>query len=407
MQPRFNWFWMLLTLVVTGFCLLYIFYVLFPGSAGSDVLKHFSSEQVTQAREYARFLRLVSIMAFMVQVGFMLWFVFSGKAGLFDSFCRKIAGGNYWAGLLLFISLFWLGLKLLALPFTFLSSYYWQHRWGFSTQTLPAWWLDYAKSAGLDLLLFLAGALILFWLMNKFIRSWWLWTSLLLAGWLFFQMLIWPVLVSPLFNRFEPVNDPGLLHMVQSLSQKAGLEVDQVLIMDASRRTTQANAYFTGIGGTKRIVLYDTLINNYPSEEVEAVVAHEMGHWSKGHVLQGLVWGAAANFLLWALLYGVIGRALPSSRPIPAAYLAVIMLFFTMILFAGSPLENSISRGMEEEADRVAVQLTGDKEAAVKLEVNLAVKNLSDVAPAPFIRWFGYSHPPAPERITIIEQALK
>ncbi len=115
--------------------------------------------------------------------------------------------------------------------------------------------------------------------------------------WIVIQTLLWPILVAPLFNRFEPVQDPEVIGMIRQLADRAGIPVEEVLVMDASRRTNKANAYFAGIGKTKRIVLYDTLLDNYSSAEVEAVVAHEMAHWKLGHIRTGILLGILATFV--------------------------------------------------------------------------------------------------------------
>lgn len=350
-------------------------------------------------------LRLVFISSFMIQAAFLLWLVFGGRAVTLSRWAQQAVGGNFWGSLLLFFLSLWLLLLLLELPFTLFSSYFWQHRWGFSTQTMGSWWLDYVKGAGLDLVLSAAGVMILFWMIGRWPGTWWLTGAAFISIWFFIQTIFWPVVVSPLFNRFVPAKDQAVLTMVQELSEKARLPVGQVLIMDASRRTTLANAYFAGLGRTKRIVLYDTLLANYPLDEVEAVVAHEMAHWRQGHIMRGLTLGILGNFFFWGLLFVAFRTAVPLTTRYPPYAWSVILLFFLLASFASSPLQNYFSRGMEEEADRVAVMLTGDAPAAVRLQEDLATKNLSDVAPAPFIEWFSYSHPEALTRINAIRQA--
>jgi STE24 endopeptidase len=221
------------------------------------------------------------------------------------------------------------------------------------------------------------------------------------------QSYLWPVAVAPLFNRFEPVRDTALVSTVKELSAKAGLPVEKVLVMDASRRTTRANAYFSGIGKTKQIVLYDTLLRDYPLDEVEAVVAHEMAHWRQGHILKGIALGILGSFLLWAALFLVIRTTLDIRwyMHYPAHTWIVAMLFFLLASFAASPAQNYFSRLMEKEADRVSVTLTENPGAAVRLQLDLAMKNLSDPAPPWFIRWFSYSHPAVLDRISIIREA--
>ncbi|HPZ44294.1 MAG TPA: M48 family metallopeptidase [Bacillota bacterium] len=403
---RLNGIWLVLVLLTVAFSLLYLWFTLFPGRVTPETWQYFSAGQVELGRQYNKILRLVFIGGFLSQAAFLLWLVFSGRAAALSRWSEQAAGGNYILSLLLFFLVLWLALLVLDLPFNFFSSYVWQHQWGFSTQNLASWWSDYIKSAGLRLVFGAAGAVILFQVMGRWPRTWWLAGAVLFSAWLVIESYLWPVLIAPLFNRFEPAADPAVVSMVQELSQKAGLPVDQVLVMDASRRTNRANAYFAGLGGTRRIVLYDTLLRDYPPDQVRAVVAHEMAHWRQGHIVRGLALGVLGNFALWGLLFLTLRSTVPlaGGRYPPGAW-AVILLFFLLVTFAGTPLQNYFSRGMEQEADRVAVMLTGDVEGAVRLQQDLAAKNLSDVAPAPFIRWFSYSHPPAVSRIEQILEA--
>lgn len=406
MQPRFSMIWLILIAVVVTLSLLYLWFTLFPGRVDPETLQYFNVQQVERGRQYNMGLRLVFIFGILAQIFFLLWFVFGGRAGALAHWSQQVAGGSFRAGLLLFFLVLWLYLQLINLPFTLFSSYFWQRWWGFSTQTMGSWWIDYIKESGITLVLSAAGVLILFRLMSRWPGAWWLAGAAFLSVWILIQTFLWPVVVSPLFNRFTPAADPAVTGMVRDLAGKAGLPVEQVLIMDASRRTSRTNAYYAGLGSTRRIVLYDTLLKDYPLDEVKAVVAHEMAHWLRGHIVLGLILGILGNFILWGLLFLLLRGTVPLLTRNPITW-AVILLFFLIVSFAGSPLQNYISRRMETEADRTMVMLTGDVPAAVRLEVDLAVGNLSDVAPAPFVQWFSYSHPPAPARIKIVEQAGK
>lgn len=397
--------WLVLIVLAGIFSLLYIFFTLFPGRVAPEAWQYFSVEQANQARAYSRGQRFIFISSFLVQATFLLWLVFGGKAAALSRWAQNFSGGSYWGSLLLFFLALWLLLRLINLPFSLFSSFYWQHRWGFSTQTLGAWWLDYFKGAGLDLALSAVGVMLLFWAISRWPGTWWLAGAGFISLWLVIQSFLWPVVVSPLFNRFEPAKDPGVVSMVRELSRKAGLPVDKVLIMDASQRTTRANAYFAGLGGTRRIVLYDTLLENYPPDEVRAVVAHEMAHWRQGHIMKGIAWGALGNIFFWGLLFIAVRVTVPLTMRYPPYTWAVLLLFFFLLSFVSSPLQNYFSRNMEKEADRVAVMLTGDAPAAVRLQVDLTAKNLSDVSPPAFIQWFSYTHPPALTRIEIIKSA--
>ncbi|CAA7601429.1 Ste24 endopeptidase [Acididesulfobacillus acetoxydans] len=401
-----NVFWLGLMVIAGIFAVLYLRSSVFPGPIDPAVLKYFSPQLVKNGRAYSQVPRILYIVGFLLQAGFLVWFVFGGCARRWQDWLMARTGQNYWGSVFLFFLTVWLVLTLLNLPLTFYNSYVWQHRWGFSTESLPAWWSDYFKSTALDFLLSAAAVLIVFWVLNRWPRTWWLFGAILFGLWLIVQDVLWPVVVAPLFNHFRPVDNPAITGMVHDLSLKSGVPVKDVLVMDASRRTTKVNAYFTGLGKTKRIVLYDTLLK-FPLDEIRAVVAHEMGHWQKRHVLIGTVLGILGGFIAWRLLafalhpwYTGAGRAAPQVW-------AVIQLFFLLALFVTNPVQNAISREMERQADQVSLQLTQDPQAEVRLQIDLAKQNLTDFSPPPFIVWFGYSHPTPLQRIKAMQGAGK
>jgi len=397
--------WYLIIICSCVFALLYFWATLFPNQPPAELWRYFTVDQANRSRAYNLGLRLAYIGSFVLQAGFLFWLVQSGRAAELERWVQIFTRQNYWASVLTFFSLVWLMLLALNLPFSFFSNYAWQHAWGFSTQGLTAWWSDFLKSAALDAVLAGGGVLAFYWLTGHWPRTWWLFGAVCFSLWLAIQSFLWPVVVAPLFNKFVPATDPAVVDMVHALAAKAGLPVDQVLIMDASSRTTKANAYFAGLGRTKQIVLYDNLLKNYPPQEVKAVVAHEMAHWSRGHIAKGLLLGTAGNLIVWYLLYLVLGSPLGVNGRFPPQVWVLVLLFFTLVSFAGNPVQNYFSRGMEAEADRYALVYTGDPEAQVRLQVDLAVKNLADLAPPRFIEWFSYTHPAALERIHLAEQA--
>jgi STE24 endopeptidase len=212
-----------------------------------------------------------------------------------------------------------------------------------------------------------------------------------------------PVLYEPLFNKFTPV-EPDVRQRVLSIAQRAGVKVGDVLVADASRRTTRQNAYVSGLGSTKRVVLYDTLLAQSSPKQVDLVVAHELGHVAHRDVMKGTAFGAAgavlAVVLIWRLLewgalrewLGITGAGDPRALPFLAFLLAALTLL-------SSPVLNAFSRHIEGAADRAAIEYTHDPDTAVEVEVSLARSNLSDLDPNPFIVWFFYTHPPTLERI--------
>ncbi|MGB9663112.1 MAG: M48 family metallopeptidase [Moorellaceae bacterium] len=377
--------------------LLYLLFILLPAPVPSIVWRYFSPEEVERARRYQQVLGLVDIGAWVTKIGLLGCLWWSTAAQLVSRRLERWTGNRYYLTILLFFLLLWFLLKIINLPFAFYSGFLLQHRWGFSTQSLYSWWVDYGKNSGLDLMLSGAGTLIFFWSTARWPNLWWAVVGLLMAVWLALETWIWPVVLAPLFNRFEPLSEGPVKAMVVRLSRQAGLHIDEVWVMDASRRTTKANAYFTGWGRTKRIVLYDNLLKDYSLEEVEAVLAHEMAHWQQGHVWRSLILGMVAGLAFFGLLYGVLRITAPKElfpgRPYSPHLLIIVLLFGQLASFLSLPVQNAISRRWEAEADRIALELTGNVPAMVQLQVHLARSNLQDVAPAPFIEWLTYSHP--------------
>ncbi|AFM43344.1 Zn-dependent protease with chaperone function [Desulfosporosinus acidiphilus SJ4] len=395
--------WLIILGLTVIFAFLYLVSALFPAPIDPSVAKYFSITLAEKARTYNYTPRILFIVNFCLQVVLLSWLLFSSKGrSLFQSIQKFTK--NYWLVTLLSVLGIWLISTLISLPFTYFSGYYWQKIWGFSTQSSAAWWMDYWKTTGIDLCISLAGGIIFFMLVNKASRSWWLIGSLLFSIWLVAEYFFWPIIVSPIFNHFKPVPDSAIVSMVNDLAHKAGLNVGAVLEMDASRQTTFANAYFTGVGTSKRIVIYDTLLHNYSLPEIKAVIAHEMGHWRHNDVIHGLLLGMAGGFIVFGLLTILLKPWLPKNSNKPPQLWAALQLAVILLLFVTSPIQNAVSRQMEQNADYFSLQLTGNLPAEIQLQEDLARNSLADLTPPAFIVWFSYDHPPTLARIQDLVQ---
>lgn len=402
LKVRSRAIWIVLLFFAFLFSSLYLWFTLFPGAVSPQALSYFKAEQIQGGRAYSFVPRLTYIFGFLFQVGFLIWFIRSRRAELLSSTCQRYTRGREWFGIFIFFLVTWIALNLISLPLNYLNGFYWQHHWGFSTQTLGSWILDYIKESGLDLLMSGVGVLLLFLAFRIWPRIWWIMCALFFSLWLIIQSVLWPILIAPLFNHFEPVQNIEVTSMVHELAEKAGVSIDQILVMDASQRTTKANAYFAGLGETKRIVLYDNLLKHYSLDEVKAVIAHEMAHWQKGHIVKGILLGILGSFIIWGGAYHVIRSGIKGNKYPPMVW-AVFLLFVILATFVSSPVQNYISRQMEIEADQTSVLLTGDANAAIRLQMNLSQRNRSDLSPPSFIEWFSYTHPSVLTRIERIE----
>ncbi|MDA8165235.1 MAG: M48 family metallopeptidase [Desulfobacteraceae bacterium] len=293
---------------------------------------------------------------------------------------------------------------LLSAPFGLYRTFVIEKRYGFTTQTLRLWLLDLLK--GVLLTTLLAGLLLggSFWLIEKLPGSWWLVVWLFFLAFSVFLLYLSPHVIEPLFNTFTPIADEELARRLRETMARAGISVDRVVAMDASRRSTHSNAYFSGIGRVKRIVLYDTLLAANSRDEIVAVLAHEAGHWRKKHLLKRL---AASQLLALGGLYLAFrltqGELLTSWFGLgePTLYGKLLLAGFlgSIAAFPLEPLASFFSRRHEREADDFAVRLTSSPEALASAFVKLAKDNLSNLHPHPWYAAFSYSHPPLPERV--------
>ena len=294
------------------------------------------------------------------------------------------------------------------LPFELYDTFVLEKKYGFSTITWRLWITDLIKSLILS-------AIIMTIMISAFMAfiyylpaSWWFW------AWVFFTLfeiiLLWlyPVLIAPLFNKYEPIKDEALREKIYALMDKVGLKTKGIYQVDEGKRSKHTNAYFTGIGKTKRIVLYDTLLSSHTPDEIVAVLAHEIGHWKKKHILKQLTFMIAASLVLlyfiylivnWSFLYSAFGLKV---TPVYAGLFLVSLYLSSAAYFLG-PIGAAVMRRYEREADKTAWELTGTSEPMISALKRLAKDNLTNLHPHPLYVWFYYSHPPLIERIEYLQ----
>jgi len=334
----------------------------------------------------------------------LLVFLFGGIIVTYDRFIGGLTVSPLLAGVLFYLLLTW-GQTLIGIPFDLYGTFVVEARYGFNTTTPRLWCIDQIKSQIISSLLLTLLLAVVFWLIGWSPLHWWLWVWGFMALFSLFMMFVSPYLIEPLFNRYEPVSEEGLEDEIRAMMEKAELKVGKVLQMDASRRSRHSNAYFTGIGKVKRIVLYDTLLRQMSHGEIVAVLAHEIGHWKKGHVWKRLVWmevlalagsWCAFRLLGWEGLTGLLG--LPADLSLPGR-MVVLAFVASLALFPLAPFFAWRSRCQEREADRYACDLTGRPQDLASALVKMSAENLSNLFPHPWYAAFHYSHPPVVERV--------
>ena len=299
---------------------------------------------------------------------------------------------------------------LIELPLEWISTFRIEQHFGFNRMSLKLWLADQAKGALMGALIGLPLAALVLWLMAASGGFWWLWAWLARVGFNLWMLVVYPTLIAPFFNKFEPLADESLKARVQALMQRCGFAAKGLFVMDGSRRSAHANAYFTGLGASKRVVFFDTLLQRLSPGEVEAVLAHELGHFKHKHVLQRLlgIFGMSLGGL--ALLgwlaqqsgfYAGLGVAPNMGAPNDALALILFMLALPSFTFFVSPLLAHFSRKHEFQADAYACLQADGRDLAQAL-LKLHEDNAATLTPDPLFVRFYYSHPPASERLAAL-----
>jgi STE24 endopeptidase len=321
---------------------------------------------------------------------------------LHTQWAQLLDAGGLWHGVALIGSVVVL-LALIDLPLALYRTFVVEQRYGFNRMTPRLFLIDLAKQALLAAALGIPLLLLVLWLMQKMGNLWWLYVWLAWMGFNLLVLLLFPTFIAPLFNRFTKLEDPSLAGRIESLLKRCGFRSSGLYVMDGSKRSSHGNAYFTGFGAAKRIVFFDTLLSRLAPPEVEAVLAHELGHYRLHHVWKriALLFAASAAFL-W-LLGQLIDRpwfyeGLGVSNPSTAAALLLFMLTVPVFTFFLQPVSSLYSRRHEFEADAYAAQ-HADSSELVKALVKLYQDNAATLTPDPVHSAFYDSHPPAAIRI--------
>lgn len=339
---------------------------------------------------------------------FFLGLILGGFFPFLDNLLTRLSWNLVFTGLLFFIIPGFLN-ALLDLPFDYYQAFVLEEKYGFNRSTLKIWILDHLKTALLSLLLFALVFFLILWLIQAAPQYWWVWGFLFLSLFQLVLAVLYPVLIAPLFNKFEAIQEEDLREKITGLMKKAGVGLKGIFQMDAGKRSGHTNAYFTGLGKTKRVVLFDTLLQAHPQEEIIGILAHELGHYKSRHILKLFLLFAAstlaglylaARFLGWSGLYFSFGFGEPK------AYVGLFLLGLIgqRVGFFLVPFSLALSRRFERQADDYARTRMGTAEPLVKAFKRMAADNLTNLNPHPLYVRFHYSHPPLQERINRLKK---
>jgi STE24 endopeptidase len=300
---------------------------------------------------------------------------------------------------------------LIGLPFAYVQTFGIEVRFGFNRTTRKLWLIDIAKGVALAAALGLPLAAVVLWLMRAAGPLWWLYVWIVWIGFQLLLLAIYPTVIAPLFNKFSPLPAGSARDAVERLLARCGFENRGLFVMDGSRRSAHGNAFFTGFGRTKRIVFFDTLLSQLTPDEIEAVLAHELGHFKLKHVLKRMVLMAATSLAFLALLAWLAesrwfyeGLGVPPSPDRPGVALILFFLAVPVFTFIFAPVASLYSRRHEFEADRFAAR-NASAESLVHALVKLYADNAATLTPDPYYSAFHDSHPPAAARIARLQNA--
>lgn len=285
-----------------------------------------------------------------------------------------------------------------------------QHEYGISHQPLVSWLADWGKGLLVSILLAIPVVWLLYKVINRSKRLWWVWFWLLSIPLMAFLMFIQPVVLDPIYNTFQPLQNEELRQDILSLAERAEIPAEQVYQVDMSKKTSAMNAYVNGIGSNMRIVLWDTTLAKMEPNEVLFIMAHEMGHYVYDHMGWMFLGSVGSTLAMLFVLFILLGRIIRSAgrhweiRAVgDVASLPLILLLVSVISFATAPVSNSISRAAEHAADEYAIQMTADTEAAIGAFQKLAISALSEPDPPFLVKLFRHTHPTMVERIQFIQ----
>ena len=369
-----------------------------PAAASAE--GYFTAFQLERAEDFRGVQRMIGIGGLLVGMGTLALLAWRPPQLLGRLERRPLLGGLA-AGAAISLLLVVVGLPLSA----------WAHQRavevGLSTQDWGPWLVDVAKAAAVGAAIAGAGGMIALALVRRFPRHWWAPAAVVVTGFAVVTIWLFPVVIDPIFNDFRKLPEGQLRSDVLQLADEAGVEVGEVYRVDASRRTTAANAYVNGLGNSKRVVLYDNLLSRFPRDEVRLVIAHELSHQKHRDLLRGLAWLAlvapAGTFLAQSLGERFSRRLRePGARPGPLV-LPAIALAVSLVSFGLGIASNVLSRQVERRADVFSLELTRDPAAFIQLERRLALRNVTDPDPPGITHWLFGTHPTTLERIGIGE----
>lgn len=357
------------------------------------------------AKRYSRIKNILFVVELAVTILFLFIMAAQGPSVWIRNFAVSLAD-NPWFSTAVYFLIFGLIYMAISFPLDLYQGFSLEHKFSLSTQTFFAWFKDYIKKLLIGSAISLTLVEFLYFFLRRFEENWWI---LAAALWITFTIIlskVAPVLILPLFFKIRRLEDENLRQRLLCLAEKSGAKVKDVFEIDMSKKTVKANAGLAGLGKTRRILVGDTLLKNYSPDEIEAVLAHELGHHKYGHILKFIAFGAVSSFAGFYIAHNVFKELSPILGLEGAADVAgfpvlfLILFFFTLFIL---PLQNGLGRAFERQADYFSVEITRNPDAFITTMRKLGEQNLADLNPSRLVEIFLYDHPPISKRIKMAE----
>lgn len=360
-----------------------------------------SEKKSLLAKKYAKVHQILSLVETIIFFSVILILLFTGLSKQIQAIALSYTSNNYFS-LVIFFGIIGIAEGIITFPLGFYSDYIMEHKYNLSNQTLSKYFTEKLKGLLLGILLGIPLLFAFYFILQKFNNQWWL----VLGIFMFIVSVVIgrlaPTLIMPIFYKFKPVENENLKERILELCKKTGVKIQGIFTFDMSKNTKKANAAFTGIGKSKRIILGDTLINNFSDSEIETVFAHEVGHYTKRHIVKMMALSTVLTFAglyITSLLYKASLNYFGFTGISEIAALPLLFLYLSIYSLITSPLSNIQSRKYEWEADTFALNTTKDKNSFISAMEKLADQNLADKTPNKIIEFLFHSHPSLEKRI--------
>lgn len=364
---------------------------------------HINEDLLEKTRDYTLEHSYFGYLEAIFDFAVVIIFIFGGLLDLYNSWILSLNFPFILSGVLFFLFIALVS-TLISIPFSLYSNFKIENKYGFNTMTFKLWITDFFKSLTISIILTTIMTSVSFAIIMGSPGYWWIWLWLFILIFGIFMMYLSPYVIEPLFHKFTPVQEESLEEKIRELMTKIKIKISKIRVVDASKRSRHSNAYFTGIGKVKRIILFDNLIDNMSHGEILAILAHEAGHWKKKHILRRIILVETLSLISLFIAYQVLQSdilififGLNSS----SFFAKLILLGFVgnLLMFFFKPLSSYFSRKQETEADKFAIKIIDNKKDLADALVKLSKDNLANLHPHPVYAFFNYSHPPIQERI--------